>query len=610
MLTAPWSAVLLYCRRNFHVLPFRSLSGVTSLSYFPFLSNIQPISSYLLFASLIYSPLFVCFFRLFYWYLHQTSTSSKLIYLYFGPRNNKMSIDDNDFPTSNMKRKGPSCIFPQTRTNLRASYRNMHELITITVGAAEIRYRLHRNLLTSVSPFFKAALNIDFMVIDPEVDHAVNFPDEKPEIFDWFVQWLYTGTLLSPPQMKCPNLRDENINGVKESLEKPTRLGAWSSGKTFPNHWSLDDHHDGDLCNSAGSPRYFLLLNIYALADRLGATELSNHIIDTVARLSESTNSVPTPTDTWLLYGKCVSYHGHRHDRCPSLKTRSYPHSIPPALNLGTTSSTSSPTSSAISSPAFSPTPSPTSSSSSYPSPASTFPSKGQSNLSEPNKTFFNSSSAPHNSDVFNNSSNSDEDDDDLDICMSSTRSSSPLKTLILDLFAYKKTDSLLTKHVDDWHPSFLRDLAIRMKRPGKDIITRHDLVLFKPLHWGEAKACESCKAVIGPASHGLWISSSQNSINRNNVEEHASRRRNGPHGQIHGIRRGQHSGSGHSSADGAGTNKVQVSDNVSCTVCKRIYCAKCYAYAMDLIADQHRKDPSTMGGNVGKKSWLDESDQ
>lgn len=61
-------------------------------------------------------------------------------------------------------------------------------------------------------------------------------------------------------------------------------------------------HTDGDLRNADGIPKYFLLFELYFLADFLMSTGLTNHILDTIAGLSEETNSVPTPADTHILH--------------------------------------------------------------------------------------------------------------------------------------------------------------------------------------------------------------------------------------------------------------------------------------------------------------------
>lgn len=263
-----------------------------------------------------------------------------------------------------------------SRLPLRTAFRNFSGVVQVVVGEESDRsrpqtsYLVHKELLTSASPFFAAALNSTFA---EGMDQKVTLPEEKPEIFEWFLQWLYTGSLTTP------------LAGT---------YGASAIGASVPFEPSLHSlthivasdamaRTDGDLRNSAGSPKYFLLIDLYALSDRLLTTPLSNHILSTIARLSEATNSVPTPSDTFILYD--------------------------------------------------------------------------------------------------------------------SIRDNSPLRTLVLDLFAYKKTDKLLETHKDDWHAKFLRELVVKLKRPGSDALERHNLVAWRPRSWSSTKACEWCRDSCKP---------------------------------------------------------------------------------------------------------------
>ncbi|KAF2011747.1 hypothetical protein BU24DRAFT_443965 [Aaosphaeria arxii CBS 175.79] len=75
----------------------------------------------------------------------------------------------------------------------------------------------------------------------------------------------------------------------------------------------------------------------------------------------------------------------------------------------------------------------------------------------------------------------------------------SPLRTLVLDLFAFKKTDKLVETHVDRWHAHFLRDLCVRLKRPCEQATTRHVLRMWCPETWHATRACEGCRMLLPP---------------------------------------------------------------------------------------------------------------
>jgi hypothetical protein len=73
---------------------------------------------------------------------------------------------------------------------------------------------------------------------------------------------------------------------------------------------------------------------------------------------------------------------------------------------------------------------------------------------------------------------------------------------LIIDLFAFKKTDRLLESHADNWHAGFLRDLVVHLKRPCEQAVLRHRLRMWIPETWLATRACEGCRSVL-PPRHG-----------------------------------------------------------------------------------------------------------
>lgn len=90
----------------------------------------------------------------------------------------------------------------------------------------------------------------------------------------------------------------------------------------------------------------------------------------------------------------------------------------------------------------------------------------------------------------------------DTRILYEGIRDSAPLRDLVLDLFAFKKTDRLVEGHVDAWHAHFLRDLCVLLKRPCPQALQRHRLRMWCPDSWHGARSCETCRALIKPG-HG-----------------------------------------------------------------------------------------------------------
>lgn len=87
----------------------------------------------------------------------------------------------------------------------------------------------------------------------------------------------------------------------------------------------------------------------------------------------------------------------------------------------------------------------------------------------------------------------------DTRILYEQIRDSAPLRNLVLDLFAFKKTDRLLESHTDSWHAAFLRDLTVQLKRPCEQAMTRHRLRMWCPDSWHTTRACDSCRIVLPP---------------------------------------------------------------------------------------------------------------
>jgi hypothetical protein len=201
------------------------------------------------------------------------------------------------------------------------------------VGTKSQRYTIHKDLICQQSPFFSAAFNGSFV---ESTKQSVTLPDVDARNFEHIILWLYTQRL------------------------------------------EYDEFFFKD-----GKPTYFALLDLYALADRLCIEAMRNAIIDRTAELAERTNSVPTPSDTYILYG--------------------------------------------------------------------------------------------------------------------TIRHSAPIRELVLDLFAFKKTENLIASHPDEWHPSFMRELVCKLKKPGAASLNRHDIRPWRPTSWENTRACEVCRMVLRP---------------------------------------------------------------------------------------------------------------
>lgn len=68
-------------------------------------------------------------------------------------------------------------------------------VVTILVGPSRTTWRLHENLLSSSSDFFRSAFNSGFK---ETFDDQLTLPEDDPQAFELFVRWLYTRAM-SPP---------------------------------------------------------------------------------------------------------------------------------------------------------------------------------------------------------------------------------------------------------------------------------------------------------------------------------------------------------------------------------------------------------------------------
>ena len=87
----------------------------------------------------------------------------------------------------------------------------------------------------------------------------------------------------------------------------------------------------------------------------------------------------------------------------------------------------------------------------------------------------------------------------DTRILYEQIRDEAKIRELVLDLFAFKKTDKLLATHTDRWHAAFLRDLCVRLKRPCEQAMQRHRLRMWCPDSWHATRACDVCRVILPP---------------------------------------------------------------------------------------------------------------
>ncbi|KAK7723776.1 hypothetical protein SLS64_000107 [Diaporthe eres] len=65
-------------------------------------------------------------------------------------------------------------------------------VVTVLVGPSEVQWRLHENLLSGISDFFRSAFNSGFK---ESLEDRLAMPEDDPHSFELFIRWLYIRTL-------------------------------------------------------------------------------------------------------------------------------------------------------------------------------------------------------------------------------------------------------------------------------------------------------------------------------------------------------------------------------------------------------------------------------
>ncbi|MCJ1463814.1 hypothetical protein MMC07_002423 [Pseudocyphellaria aurata] len=129
-------------------------------------------------------------------------------------------------------------------------------IVNIAVGSTTQIVPVHRELLCSVSPVFEATFDQESGFREFHTSYCA-LPETRVEVFQYFLQWLYTHSL-----------DHEDLVGPK--------------------------------------PTYSRLIRMYVLGDVLGATMLKNAVIDKMVEVVNQTLACPIPSDTELLYENTI----------------------------------------------------------------------------------------------------------------------------------------------------------------------------------------------------------------------------------------------------------------------------------------------------------------
>ena len=115
--------------------------------------------------------------------------------------------------------------------------------ITVEVGPKRAKFHVHVNALSEVSTFFKAAIERPFI---EKHEQLVKLPEDSPEVFGMFVDWVYTG----------------QYKGMNEELLKDSEITGPDELKKFMNLFLFADMVGAPLLKKEMIDKYFKILRM------------------------------------------------------------------------------------------------------------------------------------------------------------------------------------------------------------------------------------------------------------------------------------------------------------------------------------------------------------
>lgn len=159
------------------------------------------------------------------------------------------------------------------------------------VGPSQTVWRLHENLLSGTSDFFRAAFNSGFK---ESLEDRLLLPEDDPQAFELFVRWLYARALqglTGAPEMNAElQLFGSSTSSTSSSSRRDPGF-LFSTSVTTP-------------IPSTASPPINIqdCLRLYALATKLLVEDLENICVDVAARYYKVGTRRPEIRDVQYIY--------------------------------------------------------------------------------------------------------------------------------------------------------------------------------------------------------------------------------------------------------------------------------------------------------------------
>lgn len=145
-------------------------------------------------------------------------------------------------------------------------------VVTILVGPSEVTWRLHENLLSSTSDFFRSAFNSGFR---ESIEDRLSLPEDDPQAFELFVRWMYARALAQPSIASLAPSPDGTASSSTASTTTTTAASASASASA-----SRRSPAALPAVGGAAAPTIHTYLRLYVLACKLLVEELENACVD------------------------------------------------------------------------------------------------------------------------------------------------------------------------------------------------------------------------------------------------------------------------------------------------------------------------------------------
>lgn len=156
------------------------------------------------------------------------------------------------------------------------------------MGPSQTVWRLHENLLSATSDFFRAAFNSGFK---ESLEDRLSLPEDDPHAFELFVRWLYARAL-------------QGMTGAPEINAERQLFGSPSSSNNASASTSTTFLFTTTIPTTTSTPPINIqdCLHLYALATKLLVEELENICIDVAARYYKAGTRRPEIRDVQYIY--------------------------------------------------------------------------------------------------------------------------------------------------------------------------------------------------------------------------------------------------------------------------------------------------------------------